>query len=36
MNTEWIISYLEKRNLVHNVNKDALQRSLQLVPEIFL
>jgi hydroxymethylglutaryl-CoA lyase len=36
LNTEWIISYLEKRNLIHDLDKDALQRCLQLAQEIFL
>jgi hydroxymethylglutaryl-CoA lyase len=36
MNTELIISYLEERNLLGGVNKDALQKSLQLASEIFV
>lgn len=35
MNTELIISYLEERSLINGLNKDALQRSLQLASEIF-
>jgi hydroxymethylglutaryl-CoA lyase len=35
MNTEWIISYLEERNLIDGLNKDALQKSLQIASEIF-
>jgi hydroxymethylglutaryl-CoA lyase len=36
MNTELIISYLEEKNLAPHLNKDALQRSLQLASEIFI
>jgi hydroxymethylglutaryl-CoA lyase len=36
MNTELIISYLEEKNLLIDLNKDALQRSLQLASEIFV
>lgn len=36
MNTELIISYLEEKNLIHGLNKDALQKSLQLASEIFV
>ena len=35
MNTEYIISFLEERNLIKGFNKDALQQSLQLASEIF-
>lgn len=35
MNTELIISYLEERNLINGLNKDALEKSLQLASEIF-
>jgi hydroxymethylglutaryl-CoA lyase len=36
MNTELIISYLEERNLINGLHKNALQRSLQLASEIFV
>jgi hydroxymethylglutaryl-CoA lyase len=36
MNTEWIISYLEEEGQADNLNKEALQRSLQLAAEIFI
>jgi hydroxymethylglutaryl-CoA lyase len=36
MNTELIISYLEERNLINGLNKNALQKSLQLASEIFV
>lgn len=36
MNTELIIAYLEEKNLISGLNKDALQRSLQLAVEIFV
>lgn len=36
MNTELIISYLEERNLINGLNKEALQRSLRLASEIFI
>lgn len=36
MNTEWIISYLEEKNLINGLNKDALQKSLQLASKIFV
>jgi hydroxymethylglutaryl-CoA lyase len=36
MNTELIISYLEEKNLINGLNRDALQRSLQLASEIFV
>lgn len=36
MNTELIIAYLEEKNLISGLNKDALQRSLQLAAEIFV
>jgi hydroxymethylglutaryl-CoA lyase len=36
MNSESMISYLEERNLVKGLNKDALNKSLQLASEIFV
>lgn len=36
MNTEWIIAYLEENNLIGDLNKDALQRSLDLAAKIFV
>lgn len=36
MNTELIISYLEERKLLGGLNKEALQKSLQLASEIFV
>lgn len=36
MNTEFIISYLEEKNLIDSLNKDALRRSLQMTSEIFV
>lgn len=36
LNTEFIISFLEERNLLKGFNKDALQQSLQLASEIFV
>jgi hydroxymethylglutaryl-CoA lyase len=36
MNTELIITYLEEKKLINGLNKDALQRSLQLASEIFV
>jgi hydroxymethylglutaryl-CoA lyase len=36
MNTELIISYLEERNLISGLDKDALQKCLQLASEIFV
>ncbi len=35
MNTELIISYLEEKNLIAGLNKEALEKSLQLASEIF-
>ncbi len=35
MNTEWMISYFEERNMLANLNKDALQESIRLANEIF-
>ena len=35
MNTELIIAYLEERNLIDGLNKEALQKSLQIASEIF-
>jgi hydroxymethylglutaryl-CoA lyase len=35
MNTELIISYLEEKGLIKGLNKNALQKSLQLASEIF-
>lgn len=35
MNTEWMISYFEERNMLANLNKDALQESISLANEIF-
>jgi hydroxymethylglutaryl-CoA lyase len=36
MNTELLIAYLEERNLINGLNKEALQRCLQLASEIFV
>jgi len=36
MNTEFIISYLDEKNMLGDLNKDALRKSLQLASEIFL
>jgi hydroxymethylglutaryl-CoA lyase len=36
MNTELMIDYFEKQNLLHSVNKDALLESLQIASEIFV
>jgi hydroxymethylglutaryl-CoA lyase len=36
MNTELIISYLEEKKLVSGLNKNALQKSLELASEIFV
>jgi hydroxymethylglutaryl-CoA lyase len=36
MNTENIIAYLEERELIREMNKDALQRSLELASRIFV
>ena len=36
MNTEWIISYFEKNNLVTGLSKEALAESLQIAGEIFI
>jgi hydroxymethylglutaryl-CoA lyase len=36
MNTEFIVSYLEEKNLIGGLNKEALQKSLQLASEIFV
>ncbi len=35
MNTEWMISYFEGRNMLTNLNKEALQKSISLANEIF-
>jgi hydroxymethylglutaryl-CoA lyase len=36
MNTEWMISYFEKNNMVTGLNKDALAESLRIAGEIFI
>lgn len=36
MNTELIVSYLEEKNLLNGLNKDALTKSLELASEIFV
>ena len=36
MNTENIIDYLEEKKLIEGLNKDALQKSLQLAAKIFI
>ena len=36
MNTEWIISFLEERQIAKRYNKEALRKSLQLAAEIFV
>ena len=35
MNTEWMISYFEGRNMLTNLNKEALQKSISLANETF-
>lgn len=36
MNTEWMISYFEKNNIVTGLNKEALAESLRIAGEIFV
>jgi hydroxymethylglutaryl-CoA lyase len=36
MNTEWIIDYLEERNLLNNIDKAALEKCLELASRIFV
>lgn len=36
MRTEWMIEYFEERNLLNNLNKEALAESLRLATEIFV
>jgi hydroxymethylglutaryl-CoA lyase len=36
MNTEWILSYLQERKKTIEINKEALQESLQMAKEIFV
>lgn len=36
MNTEWMISYFEERGMNPELNKQALQKSIQLASEIFI
>jgi hydroxymethylglutaryl-CoA lyase len=36
MNTELMISYLEERNLLAGLNKQALERSMNLAAQIFV
>ena len=36
MNTELIISWLEEKKMINGLNKEALQRSLQMAAEIFV
>ena len=36
MNTEWMISYFEKNNIVTGLNKEALAESLRIAGEIFI
>jgi hydroxymethylglutaryl-CoA lyase len=36
MNTEWMISYFEKNNIVTGLNKEALAESLRIAEEIFI
>ena len=36
MNTEFILSYLEEKSFIGDLNKEALQKSLQLASEIFV
>lgn len=35
MNTEWMIDYFEKNNIITNLNKEALTKSILLADEIF-
>lgn len=35
MNTEWMIKYFEEKNMMPNINKDALAECLRLATEIF-
>src|SRR5436190_4686331 len=36
MNSELMINYFEKNNLLHDLNKEALDKSIQLASEIFV
>ncbi|MBS1759699.1 MAG: hydroxymethylglutaryl-CoA lyase [Bacteroidetes bacterium] len=36
MNTEWMIDYFEKNNIITNLNKEALAKSILLADEIFI
>jgi len=36
MNTEWMIVYFQQKDLLENLNKEALSKSLQLADEIFV
>jgi hydroxymethylglutaryl-CoA lyase len=36
MNTEWMISYFEKHNIITGLNKEALAESLRIAGEIFI
>ena len=36
MNTEWMISYFEKKNITTGLNKEALAESLRIAEEIFI
>jgi len=36
MNTEWMISYFEKKNIATSLNKEALAESLRIAGEIFI
>ncbi len=36
MNSEWMINYFEKQNLLQGLNKEALQESLRIAGEIFI
>src|SRR4029079_11002723 len=36
MNTEWMISYFEDRDLLPQLNKEALNESLRIAAEIFI
>ena len=36
MNTEWMIGYFQQKDLLENLNKEALSKSLQLADGIFV
>ncbi|MES1224154.1 MAG: hydroxymethylglutaryl-CoA lyase, partial [Bacteroidota bacterium] len=36
MNTEWMIDFFEKKNMIEGLNKAALEQSLEIASEIFV